>query len=148
MKLRRVLLLAVAAAGVATAGLVSAQVPPTGTTGPGVLLTESATGTTAGATATFPAVVGKVNYLCGLSVAPGSATTAIVINITTTGLTNNFTWSVGAPATAAGATGSVLTVTFTPCPSASAPNTAITVVAGALGAGGAGQDVNAWGYLR
>lgn len=111
-------------------------------------LTASATGTTAGATATLPAALGKINYLCGLSVTPGSATTAIVITVTTTGLASNFTWSVGAPATAAGVTGATLTVPFNPCVQASAPNAAITVVAGALGAGGAGQDVNAWGYQR
>lgn len=70
-------------------------------------------------------------YLCGLSVAPGSATTAITINVTTTGLTNNFTWFVGAPATAVGVTGAVLTVPFNPCVPASA-------VAGNMGLNGQG----------
>jgi hypothetical protein len=106
----------------------------------------AATGTTAGATATLPAVQGKITYICGFSVAPGSATTAIVINVTVTGPTSTFTWSVGAPATAAGVTGATLTVPFTPCVPASAPNTTIAVAAGALGTAGINEDVNAWGY--
>lgn len=111
-------------------------------------LTETATGTTAGATATFPAISGTTNWLCGFSVSPGSATTAITITITTTGLANNFTLSVGAPVTAVGTTGSIITVPITPCVPASATNTAITVVAGALGTGGVGQSVNAWGFRQ
>jgi hypothetical protein len=45
-------------------------------------------------------------------------------------------------------TGAPLTVPFNPCVQASGANVAITVVAGALGAGGAGQDVNIFGYAR
>lgn len=164
--MKRVLLLTVSAFTAFSVGAALAQVPPLGSGVVGwlqvlynqlndggaatarTLLTESATGTTAGATATFPAVAGRTNFLCGLSVAPGSATTAITINVTTTGLTNNYTWSVGAPATAVGVTGAVMTVPIAPCVSATAANTAITVAAGALGIAGVGQDVNAWGYLR
>jgi hypothetical protein len=113
-----------------------------------VPLTETATGTTGGTTATFPAIAGKTNWLCGFSVSPGSATAAITITVTTTGLTNNFTLNVGAPVTAAGTTGTPLVHPITPCVPASATNTAITVVAGALGSGGVGQDVNAWGYRQ
>lgn len=110
---------------------------------------NSATGTTAGATATLPAAAGKFTYLCGFTVSPGSATTAITISITTTGLASNQTLSVGAPATAAGTTGAnVMPPPFTPCLPSSAVNTAITVVAGALGAGGVNQAVNAWGYQQ
>jgi hypothetical protein len=106
----------------------------------------AATGTTGGATATLPAVQGKITYICGFSVAPGAATAAITINVTVTGPSSTFTWSVGAPAVAAGTTGAVLTVSFGTCVPASAPNTSIAVAAGALGAGGVSQDVNAWGY--
>lgn len=164
--MKRVLLLTVSAFTAFFVGAALAQVPPLGSgvdgwlqvlynqladggaAGTRTLLTESATGTTAGATATFPAVAARTNYLCGISVAPGSATTAITINVTTTGLTNNYTWSVGAPATAVGVTGAVLTVPINPCMPASAVNTAITVAAGALGTAGVNQDVNAWGYVR
>jgi hypothetical protein len=146
--MRRRLLLGAGFAVALAASYAVAQVPSTQYPEGAIPLTAAATGTTAGATATLPAAPGRINYLCGLSVTPGSATTAIVITITTTGFTNNFTWSVGAPATAAGVTGAPLTVPFNPCVQASGANVAITVVAGALGAGGAGQDVNAWGYQR
>jgi hypothetical protein len=109
-------------------------------------LIETATGTTAGTTATFPATPGRTNYICGFTVSPGSAATAITITITTTGLTANMSLSVGAPVTAVGTTGTIITVPISPCVPASASNTAITVVAGALGTSGVGQAVNAWGF--
>lgn len=146
--MKRRLLLGSAFAVTLAASYAVAQVPSTQFPIGAVPITAGATGTTAGATATLPAAVGKDTFICGLSVASGSATTAITINVTTTGFTNNFTWSVGAPVTAVGVTGSVLTVTFAPCMPANTPNTAITVVAGPLGAGGVGQDVNAWGFQR
>jgi hypothetical protein len=126
----------------------SAQVPPTGTTASGIPIVAAATGTTAGATATLAAALGKVTYICGFSVAPGSAATAITINVTVTGPASTFTYSVGAPVTAVGVTGAVLTQNFSPCLSASAPNTGIAVAAGALGTSGVNQDVNAWGFQR
>jgi hypothetical protein len=113
-------------------------------------VTGSATGTTAGATATLAAsaTTGQFGYLCGYRVSPGSATAAATITITTTGLTNNLTDTVGAPVTAAGTTGAIVPATFTPCLKAATANTNITVVAGALGAGGVNQAVNAWGYTQ
>jgi hypothetical protein len=112
-----------------------------------VAVTAEATGTTAAVPATIPADVGYTAYLCGFSVSPGSATTAITINVVVTGLINGtMTWAVGAPVTAAGVTGAVLTVPFTPCMPASAINSAITVTSGALGTSGINNDVNAWGY--
>lgn len=131
----------------------TATAPAAGTAGAGyppgaTPVVASATGTTAGATATLPAAAGKFTYICGFSVAPGSATTAITINITVTGPSSTFTESVGAPATAVGVTGAVVTNPFTPCVPASAVNTAIAVAAGALGTAGVNQDVNAWGYQQ
>ena len=111
-------------------------------------ITASATGTTAGATATLSASASRFTYLCGFSVAPGSATTAITINVTVTGIANTFTESVGAPATAVGVTGVSFQRTFTPCIPSSAVNSGIAVAAGALGAGGVSQDVNAWGFQQ
>jgi hypothetical protein len=110
-------------------------------------VTAEATGTTAAVAATIPAVPGRTAYLCGLSVSPGSATTAITSSVTVTGLiTGTLTWATGAPVTAVGVTGAVLTVPFTPCMPASAINSAIVVTSGALGAGGVNNDVNAWGF--
>lgn len=126
--------------------------PNSGSPGPypagAVPLVATATGTTGGATATFAAVAGRTNYLCGFTVSPGSAATAITITITTTGLVNNMSLSVGAPVTAVGVTGSIVTVPISPCIPASAINTAITVVAGALSTSGVGQAVNAWGFRQ
>jgi hypothetical protein len=146
--MKKPLLLGAGFAVALAASYAAAQVPSSQFPEGAIPLTAAATGTTAGATATLVAAPGKINYLCGISVSPGSATTAIVITVTTTGLANNFSWSVGAPATAAGVTGAPLTVPFTPCLQASAGNAAVTVVAGALGAGGAGQAVNIFGYAR
>ena len=117
---------------------------PTGATS----VENGATGTTAGATATLAAVAGQFTYLCGFSYSPGSATTAITTTATTTGLASNLSLSVGAPATLVGVTGATLVHPITPCARSSAVNTAITVVGSALGTGGVGQAVNAWGYQQ
>jgi hypothetical protein len=110
-------------------------------------VTAEATGTTAAVAATIPAVPGRTAYLCGLSVSPGSAATAITLQVTAVGLiTGTLTWAVGAPVTAVGVTGAVLTVPFTPCMPASAINSAITVNSGALGTSGVNNDVNMWGF--
>jgi hypothetical protein len=106
---------------------------------------NGATGTTAGATATLAAAAGKFTYICGYSYSAGSATTAIVSTVTAT-FAGTLTNTVGAPATAAGVTGNTIVVPITPCQPGSTVNTSITVVGSALGAGGAGQAVNAWGY--
>jgi hypothetical protein len=121
--------------------------PPGSATGQ---VTGTATGTTAGTTATLTAsaTTGQFTYLCGYDVSPGSATAAITITITTTGLANNLTDTVGAPVTAAGTTGTLPPRTFWPCLKGTPANTNITVSAGALGAGGTGQAVNAWGYTQ
>lgn len=159
-------ILAVAAALALGCGIAWSQVPPGGGSGVNGWLqaiyqqlggsggsirtpiVASATGTTAAVAATLAAAAGKTTFLCGFSVSPGSATTAITTNVTTTNLTSNFTWAVGAPVTAAGVTGTVLTQNFTPCVPASAVNTTIVVTSGALGAGGTGNDVQAWGYQQ
>jgi hypothetical protein len=112
---------------------------------------NSATGTTAGTTATLTAsaTTGQFTFLCGAVIAPGSATAAITIPITSTGLaSNNLNDFVGAPVTAAGTTGITQRYQFTPCLKGTPANTNITVSAGALGAGGTNQAVNAWGYTQ
>lgn len=110
-------------------------------------ISAASNGTTAGATATMASnQQGMVNYLCGFSVSSGSATAAITINIVTSGLPVNFTFWTGAPVTAVGTTGAIVSQTFTPCVPALAVNQQISVSAGALGAGGVNQSVNIWGY--
>lgn len=111
---------------------------------------QSATGTTAGATATAPGVANQFTYLCGYAIDPGSATAAITVPVTSTGLgSNNLSLHVGAPATAGGTTGTVLqSPQLGPCPRSTAVNTGISLTAGALGAGGVNQGVNMWGYYQ
>lgn len=105
-----------------------------------------AAGTTAGATATLTGATGRLTFVCGFSVSPGSATAAITISVTTSGFAVGQTYFVGAPVTAAGTTGATLTQTFSPCIPASAVNSQMSVIAGALGTGGVNQNVNVWGY--
>jgi len=108
-----------------------------------------ATGTTGAVAASIAAVAGKFNYLCGFSVSPGSATAAITIQVTVTGLIpGTLTWAVGAPVTAVGTTGTAFTQNFNPCIAGSAVNTAVVVTSGALGTAGINNDVNAWGYQQ
>jgi hypothetical protein len=109
-----------------------------------------ATGTTTSAIATLAASTTKFTYICGFHAEVGSATAAISVNITISGLQGGtFTTSANAPVTAASATaGPVLSQVFTPCLPSSAINTSIVVTAGALGAGGVNQNVNAWGYQQ
>src|SRR5690348_2523144 len=97
-----------------------------------VPVTNSATGTTAAVVATLPATAGKTTFICGFSVSPGSAATAITITVVMVA-NSTFTWAVGAPVTAVGTTGTVLTQNFNPCIPASGSNTTITVTSGALG---------------
>jgi hypothetical protein len=100
-----------------------------------VIVTNSATGTTGAVVATLPAVAGKITYICGFSVSPGSAATAITIQVVVVA-NSTFTWAVGAPVTAVGTTGATLTQTFSPCVPAAGSNTTITVTSGALGTSG------------
>jgi hypothetical protein len=112
-----------------------------------VIVSNAATGTTGAVVATLPAAAGKITYICGFSVSPGSAATAITITVVVVA-NSTFTWAVGAPVTAVGTTAAPLTVPFTPCVPASGTNTTITVTSGALGTSGINNDVQAWGYQQ
>lgn len=105
-------------------------------------------GTTGGTVATLPAAAGKFTYICGFTTSPGSATAAITINLTISGVGATLNEWVGAPVTAAGTTGLTVTRSFNPCIPSSAVNTAIAVGASALGAGGINQAIYAWGYQQ
>jgi hypothetical protein len=130
----------------ALAGGVIGSCSPAANLAGGVQVQVSATGTTGAVAATLPAAAGKFTYICGFSVSPGSATAAITIQVTMTGVTNTFTWAVGAPATAVGVTGTVFTQSFFPCLPGSAVNTGIVITSGALGTAGINNDVNVWGF--
>lgn len=102
----------------------------------------------AAATATLPAATGKVTYICGFMVTSSGSTAAAVVSGTVTnviGGTMTFTYSSVAGATLANAP---LVVPFSPCMSATAPNTTIPVSLPSLGAGNTNATVSAWGYQR
>jgi hypothetical protein len=112
-----------------------------------VPVSNSATGTTGAVVATLPAAAGRTTFICGFSVSPGSAATAITIQVVMVA-NSTFTWAVGAPVTAVGTTGTIFTQNFNPCIPASGSNTTITVTSGALGTAGINNDVNAYGYQQ
>ena len=106
-------------------------------------ITSSNTGTTLATGTSLAAVQGKTTYICGWSVsadATGATETALTVTGTVTG-TMNYRMSVAALANGTAQTSQ----TYTPCIPASAPNTAISVNAGAAGAGG-NEAVSAWGF--
>jgi len=121
---------------------------PADTVSKRIAVNNAAQATTAAAVATLPANQGRTTYVCGISISPGSATTAINLTVTLTGLLGGqtLTWTIGAPATAAGVTGTPLNVPFTPCQPAAAIDGSIVLTSSALGAGGIGNDANIWGY--
>jgi len=126
-----------------------AQVPPTGTTFPGVQVTASSGNVAAAtATATLTAVANKVTYICGLQATAGGATAAAVVTLTVTNLasgTMSFTYGAN---TGAGVPTAPLVVPFNPCLPASAVNTTIVVSMPSLGTGNTNATVSAWGFQR
>lgn len=145
-RLRRIFLPCVGVAvAVAVAGLAYGQVPPTGTTGPGVLINAVATGTTGTVTATLAAAAGKITYICGFNVSAIGATTATTVAITVGVLAGNVTQTYQNTVPITGA--STVAQTFAPCIPGNALNTAISV-SEAANANGTAIDVNAWGYQR
>lgn len=127
--------------------------PKSGAPGPypgsSIPVTAHGTGTTGAVTATLPAIPGYNTFVCGFSVSPGSAATAITLTETLSGiLGGSMTWAVGAPVTAVGTTGTTLTQNFNPCIPASASNTAIVITSSALGTSGVNNDAQIWGYQK
>jgi len=115
----------------------------------GVGITASSGNVAAGAAvATLAAATGRVTYICGFAITSSGSTGAAIVNPTVTGtVTGTLTFTY---ASVAGATLSnpSLVVPFTPCISASAPNTAVVVTLPTLGAGNTNASVSAWGYQR
>jgi len=126
-------------------GHADAQVPPTR----GIPISASSGNVAAAtATATLPAVANRVTYICGFAATGGGATASAVVNLTITGPANGtMTYTYGA-VTGATTPNPPLVVNFTPCVSASAPNTTIVVSMPTLGAGNTNAAIDAWGEQR
>ena len=127
---------------VSLAGIAFAQVPPGGTTFPGVQITGNASGTTGAVVGTLAAAAGKVTYLCGFVVSALGGTASIgpitIANLVGSSMVFQLTSS---------ATGVSVTQSFTPCIPANASNTAITITTTADGTATA-VNVGSWGYQR
>jgi hypothetical protein len=115
----------------------------------GVQISNSSGNVAAGvATATLSGTTGKVTYICGFAITSSGSTAAAVVNATVNfvaGGTLTFPYATVAGAALAN---QPLVVAFSPCLSATAPNTAVAVSMPSLGAGNTNTAVNAWGYQR
>jgi len=98
------------------------------------------------ATATIPAIPGKITYLSGLMITGAGATAGAVVNPTITGLSGGTVTLTYTSATGAAVGNAPLFLDFDPDLPASAPNTAIVVSCPALGTGNTNNTVIAWGY--
>lgn len=105
-------------------------------------LAVSVNASAAAATATLPASVGRITYICGFFIG-SNATAATFTAATVTGVLGGTMSFMQGTATAPAVT--ILQQNFSPCIPASANNTALAVVSGSPGAGGF-VYVNAWGY--
>lgn len=100
------------------------------------------------ATATMPALAGRLNYLNSLLVTAGGATAAAVVTCTITGLQGGtVSFIYGAPA-GAGVPATPLAASFPNSVPASALNTAIAASCPALGAGNTRMVVTITGYFK
>jgi hypothetical protein len=122
---------------------------PAGVGTPGIPVSNSSGNVAAAtATATLPAVAGKITYICGFAATGGGATAAAVVNLTVTNVVGGTqTYTYGAQL-GVGVPDPPLVVQFAPCLSANASNTTIVVSMPSLGAGNTNAAVNAWGYQR
>lgn len=105
-------------------------------------ISGNAAGTTGAVVGTLAAVANKTTYICGFNVSAIGGTAAVG-PITIAGLVTASQVYQGS-SSAAGVT---LGQSFTPCISASAVNTAITITTTANGTATA-VDVNSWGYQQ
>ena len=99
------------------------------------------------ATATLPALPGRLNRLCTYQVTSAGSTAAAVVTGTITGVvggTISFTYTTVAGATLANLP---LAVIFEPCLPATAVNTAIVLSLPSLGAGNTNTTVTAQGFV-
>lgn len=116
----------------------------------GATLVAASSGNVAAAvaTATLPAVSGRLNYIMGFSATGSGATLGLPIVCTVTGLTGGTESFIVTAAAGVLIGNNPLNVNFPAPMSASAINTAITVSCPSLGAGNTNSAVNAWGYVE
>jgi hypothetical protein len=100
------------------------------------------------ATATIPAVSGRLNYITGFSATGSGATAGLPVACTITGLLGGTETFITTAAIGVLVGNAPLNVNFpTPIP-ASAINTAIVVSCPSLGVGNTNSAVNAWGFVE
>jgi hypothetical protein len=110
----------------------------------------SASGGAQANAATITSAVGRMAYIEGFDVTGGGATAAGIVNITTSGLANNLTYSMNVLAGVTGpvnAQGGVFLRFPTPIP-ASGTNTNITVTLPSLGAGNTNASITVYGFTQ
>jgi hypothetical protein len=120
---------------------------PAGTVTPQVVTASGAAQSNA---ATLTGSAGRMTYLEGFDVTGGGATAASIVEISTTGLSNNLKWEMNVLAGVAGpvnAQGGLFIRFPTPIPS-SATNTNITVTLPSLGAGNTNASITVYGYTQ
>jgi hypothetical protein len=106
----------------------------------------SGTGTTAAVTATLPATIGRINFLCGVIITVSNANSAGAANATVTGLQAS-TLNIGVVWNAlAGPIPAPIVIPFSPCQPATAPNVAVVVTSPAVGSGATLNTVKIFGY--
>ena len=115
----------------------------------GIVKTLATSGNVAAAvaTATLPAVPGKLNYITGFSVTGTGATAGQAVVITVTGLSGGTITFTTASATGVAAGNALFNYEFPAPHPASAINTAIVVSCATLGAGSTNNVTNAFGYI-
>jgi hypothetical protein len=100
------------------------------------------------AAAALPAVSAKTNYVSGISITGGGATSASLITCTLTGLVTGTQSYVFAVASGATAGSTALQRTFNPPVPASAVNTALTLSCPTFGSGNTAAATNIEGYVQ
>jgi hypothetical protein len=98
------------------------------------------------ATATLPAVAGRINFLTSFEVTGGGATAGSLVVVTVTGLLGGTLSYIFAPPAGATLGATPLTVAFPYPLEATGTNTAIAVSCPSLGAGNTNAAVCAHGY--
>ncbi len=112
---------------------------------PGTVFVDSHSGSASATNCTLTGVTGKTTYLAGFAITGLGATSSASIQITTTGLTNNLTFTLPIVAGATVANPPLI-VKFDPALPASATSTAIVVLVPSFGSGNTISSASAFGY--
>ncbi len=113
---------------------------------PATILTNSAVNAANAVTVTLPATAGKTTYVEGFDITGAGASSAIIVNVNLSGMTNPLFYDIVAPANV-NATLTALSIRFpSPLP-ASATNTAITLLVPNLSTGNTSIAVSLYGFV-